>query len=70
MQTGIEQGIEQGEQREARSVILRLGTRRFGSPTSAVKTALEAANPERLELLVDRLLEAESREELRAPRLL
>ena len=70
MQTGIEQGIEQGiergEQREARSVIRRLGTRRFGPPTSEIETALEDANQERLEVLVDRLLEAESWEELLA----
>jgi Domain of unknown function (DUF4351) len=66
IEQGIAQGIERGEQREAQSVILRLGTRRFGSPTGEVETALQAANQERLELLVDRLLEAESWEELLA----
>ena len=64
IEQGIERGIEQGKQSEARSLILRLGTRRFGSATSSVEQALEAANQERLELLVDRLLEAESWQEL------
>ena len=66
MQTGIEQGIATGKQSEARSLILRLGARRFGPPTSAVEKTLEDANQERLETLADRLLEAESWEELLA----
>ena len=61
---GLEQGMEKGRTMEARNLVLRLGTRRFGLPDDAVKSALETASLERLEALADRLHEAESWEEL------
>jgi Domain of unknown function (DUF4351) len=58
--------IEKGEASAERTVILRLGTKRFGEPNAAVRAALKAADLPRLEVLVDRLLEVESWQELLA----
>lgn len=67
---GIEKGLELGEERwrasEARSLILRLGTKRLGTAAAEVSAALEAADLARLEVLADRLLEVESWAELLA----
>ncbi|WP_395138312.1 Rpn family recombination-promoting nuclease/putative transposase [Armatimonas sp.] len=63
---GIEQGMERGRAAEARSLILRWGTKRLGAPGSAVEAALEASDLARLEVLADRLPEAESWQELLA----
>ena len=66
----IELGEERGEERwrasEARSLILRLGTKRLGAAAAEVNAALEAADLARLEVLADRLLEVESWAELLA----
>ena len=61
---GIEQGIERGRVAEAQALILKLGTKRFGAPSEATKSAMEAATLERLELWTERLLEVESWEDL------
>ena len=62
----IELGEEKGRVSEAHRMILRLGTRRFGEPDAATRTALETAELPRLEAIVDRLLEVESWAELLA----
>lgn len=67
LQEGREQGLEQGRMDEARHLIVRQGTRRFGAPDAATVAALEAVTSrERLEALADRLLEVESWAELLA----
>ncbi|WP_309716802.1 hypothetical protein [Armatimonas sp.] len=66
LERGLEQGTEQGRTTEARRLILRWGTKRLGALSSQVEAALNAADLERLEVLADRLPEAESWEELLA----
>ena len=63
---GIEKGRTQGRSDEARSLILRLGTKRFGVASAESEAALEAADIVRLEAFVERLLEVESWQELLA----
>lgn len=62
---GREEGRLAGETNEARSLILRLGARRFGAPPGWVAERL-ATLPDlaALEALADRLLEVESWQEL------
>jgi hypothetical protein len=49
--------IEEGRMEEARTIVLRQGTKRFGPPSTAVRTSIEAITGiERLETLADRLL--------------
>ena len=67
----LEEGEARGEVRgraaEARSLVLRLGRKRFGPPAPAAEAALEnEASVERLEQLAERLLEVESWDELLA----
>ena len=66
IELGEEQGMERGRAAEARSLILRWGTKRLGMPDSAVEAALEASDLARLEVLADRLPEVESWQELLA----
>jgi hypothetical protein len=66
IEEGIVKGEAVGEAKGERGVILRLGTKRFGEPDAIVRAALEAADLPRLEVLVDRLLEVESWQELLA----
>ena len=61
---GEERGMERGRAAEARSLTLRLGTKRFGEPDAAALATLESADLARLEALADRLLEVESWQEL------
>jgi predicted transposase YdaD len=59
--------IEEGRMEEARTIVLRQGTKRFGPPSTAVRTSIEAITGiERLETLADRLLDVENWEELLA----
>jgi hypothetical protein len=52
---------------EARAILLRLGTKRFGPPTDPTRSALEAiTSVEHLEQLNERLLDVESWDELLA----
>ncbi len=56
-----------GRTEEARKLLLRLGGKRFGAPDAQSRTALEAITSlEALEQLAERLLEAESWQELLA----
>ena len=72
METGIERGLVQGRQegrqegrlQEARNTLLRLGTKKFGSPEAAFAQRIENAELITLESLTDRLLEASSWQEL------
>ena len=53
---------------EARKLLLRLGTRRFGTPDLLTQTVLdEITSVERLEQIVDRLLDVSGWDELLAP---
>jgi predicted transposase YdaD len=65
LELGREEGREEGRVQEARALLRRLGERRFGPPTTAAQAALAAATTiERLEAWSERLLDAESWEEL------
>jgi predicted transposase YdaD len=66
IELGREEGREEGRVQEARALLLRLGQRRFGAPSAEAQAALAAAAIERLEALSERLLDAESWEELLA----
>ena len=59
------EGKLEGRAEEARNILLRLGGKRYGTPDAATQSALDAIlSLERLELLVERLLEVESWQEL------
>jgi predicted transposase YdaD len=62
---GLQEGLEEGEAREARRIILRQGRIRFGDAGDAVRSRLEAISDlEQLELLGDRLLIVSSWDQL------
>jgi predicted transposase YdaD len=59
--------LREGREEEARAILLRQGTKRFGPPSEMERTALEGISAiERLEGLSERLLDVESWEELLA----
>lgn len=61
----LEEGEVRGEVKGERNALLRLGSKRFGQPDEATLATLQAITTvERLEQLMDRLLEAESWAEL------
>jgi predicted transposase/invertase (TIGR01784 family) len=63
--TLLEQGIEQGETRAKRAVVLKLLQSRFGNVPEALATQInEIRNCARLDLLFDEVLDAESIEDL------
>jgi predicted transposase YdaD len=67
----MEQGEAKGETRarlaEARSLVLRLGTRRFGPPQVTAQAALAAVTDrERLERIAERIFEAANWDDLLA----
>lgn len=64
IEQGIEQGISQGRFQEARGLLLRLGTRRFGEASATVQARLDEAELTQLEAWAERLLEVESWQEL------
>ena len=65
---GREEGREEGRAEEARALLLRMGSKRFGVPDDQVKAALEAIESlDRLEALADRLLEVETWQEFLQP---
>lgn len=52
---------------EARAILFRQGTKRFGPPSTETRAAIEAVTEiERLEALADRLLDVESWDDLLA----
>jgi predicted transposase YdaD len=60
-------GEMRGEMREAAKLLKKLGTRRFGAPDHSVLVVIEAITDlERIELLLERMLDASSWEELLA----
>ncbi|AJD48988.1 transposase [Isoalcanivorax pacificus W11-5] len=61
---GLLAGVAQGRNDEARRILSRLMTQRFGELSPAIEARLEAASLERLELWADRILDATSPEEL------
>jgi hypothetical protein len=62
---GLEQGREMGLKQGALEVVLRLGRKRLGEPSQAARAWLETLSHGALEELADRLLEAESWDEMR-----
>lgn len=67
MLTLTNEWIEAGEEKAQRSLILRLGAKRFGPADDAIRATIDAMELPRLEILVDRLLEVESWKELLTP---
>jgi predicted transposase YdaD len=64
---GEARGKAEGRAEEARNLVLRLGSKRFGPPDAAVAAAVAAVDSvERLERMAERLLEVESWDELLA----
>ena len=64
---GLRQGLEQGAAREARSIILRQGRKRFGPPAPETVAILDAiSSRDALERLSERLLDVETWSELLA----
>ena len=62
---GVKLGLDQGVKQGQRKTVLRLGSRRFGSPSPEVVAALrEITDESRLEQLTDRILDAKSWEDL------
>jgi predicted transposase YdaD len=62
---GLAIGEAEGRVQEARQMLLRLGTKRFGKPSDSIRNALEhIAEIERLERLSDRLLDVATWDEL------
>lgn len=63
----LEEGIEKGSVTELHRTLLRLGRKRFGDPTPAVRESLlTIQNLDRLEWLTERLLDAASWNDLLA----
>ncbi len=57
---GLIEGRAEGHIEEARRIVLRQGTRRFGKPDATVLAALEAiGDVDRFEVLTDRILDAD-----------
>jgi predicted transposase YdaD len=64
---GLYQGRNEGRTEEARNILLRLGTKRFGPLPPHIQAEIAGiASVERLERLTDRVLDVESWEELLA----
>lgn len=62
---GIAIGEAQGEVKEAQAILLLMGTKRFGKPTARIRKKIESiTSVERLERLVERLLDVTSWQEL------
>ena len=65
---GRREGREEGRLVEARAILMRLGSLRFGPPSDDTQAYIEALNtPERLEQMTEKLLKVESWDELLAP---
>ncbi len=63
-QIGRQEGEQIGRIEEARRMLVRIGTRRFGAAPDAILTGIDALTLEDLEALADRLHEVESWSEL------
>jgi len=65
---GLEEGVARGSAEEARRILLRLGTRKFGGPDAPTAATLaRLSDRETLEELIDGILNATSWPELLAP---
>jgi hypothetical protein len=57
----LDEGREEGELRQSRKLLLRLGRRKFGAPEPAVEAAVQViADLDRLERMSDRIFDATS----------
>lgn len=64
---GRSEGRVEGRVAEAQSLVLRIGTRRFGTPAAETESMLRAlTDPDRLERIADRLLDASGWDDLLA----
>ena len=62
---GEVRGAARGKEEEARNLLLRLGTKRFGEPGKSVRARIEAISQiEALEQLVERTVDVEAWQDL------
>ena len=67
MAKGLSQGLSEGLSQGLRSTIVRIGTKRFGPPAESTTRLLQSiGDAGRLELLADRILDAEGWDDLLA----
>ena len=67
MEKGMEKGRSEGRSEGLVAVLIRLGTKRFGPPTTTLVVELkQITDNERLERLMDRILDAVSWDDLLA----
>ncbi len=60
IQEGLQEGLQEGRVTEARRLLLRQGVKRFGNPPAKAKSAVARIDElERLELLIDRIHDAD-----------
>lgn len=64
MQTFIEKYIEQGEQHDRATVLLRQIERKFGPPSGPVRAKVTQADPDTLLAWSERILDAQSLDEV------
>ena len=64
MEQGIEQGVLQGKQNEARSLVLRILRKRLGSLESDAEARVDGLSVEQLEQLAEAVLDFSSQSDL------
>jgi predicted transposase YdaD len=65
LEEGMAKGLTEGQLKNARATLLRLGTRRWGPPAPLARQRLDAIGDlEQLQVLTDRVLDASGWEEL------
>jgi predicted transposase YdaD len=64
LRKGKAKGLAEGKAEEARKILLQLGGRRFGAPSREMSRQITAADLSRLNVLIGRILEAASWDEL------
>jgi len=58
---GAKEGRKEGRVDQARAILLRIGTKRLGKPTAAVKSRIAALSaPSQLDRMIDAALDADS----------
>ncbi len=68
MAEGRDRGRAEGRAQEARTLLLRLGTRRFGEPAPDISAAVRSiSDVDRLEALTERVLDASDWTDLLGP---
>ncbi|WP_256439208.1 DUF2887 domain-containing protein [Thiorhodospira sibirica] len=64
VEQGIQKGVKQGVQKAKAEALLTLITQKYGAPAEAIKTQINSATVEELDIWIQRILTAESLEAL------